>query len=200
MTAKRIFGILFFTVLGIYVLANVSLMGFGEWLATGTFIATWLLFKFVIHKDITGDLITGMIVGATVEYLTEAYWDYSMKVYIYKDISVFVIMGWGYSFTYFLYFSRILYKKLFNKNMVKLFDKRIILCDALVGPLWFIANEYVGMNIFHLWTYSSIAGWTHIIPVIHYPLEGVIGSIFFSITFPTFVRYWQKEFDFDPHL
>ncbi|MBD3322893.1 MAG: hypothetical protein GF350_17480 [Chitinivibrionales bacterium] len=200
MQQKKIFGIFIFAIPAIYVVLNIPGMGLGEWLATVAFIGTWLLFRFGIKKDITGDLIAGMIVGATVEYLTEAYWDYNLNVYIYKDISFFVVMGWGYSFTYFIFISELLYKKLFNKSSISMFDKRIILCDALVGPVWFIANEYIGMHVLNLWAYSSSAGWSTIIPVIRYPLEGLIGSVFFSITFPAFIRYWQKKFDFGPCL
>ncbi len=190
---KYFYGVIGFLMLG-YIAINIPQLGRGEIMSAGTFVITLLVSWFVFKKDLTGMFVAAMILGVTVEWLTEAYWDYHLNVYIVRDISFFIIMGWGYSFTFFVLISNAIYKKVFHCKEVALFDKRILIFDIIIGPLWFISNEFVAMKMLHLWDYSECARWNHIIPVLDYPFEAFIASILFALVFPSFVRYWGKEF------
>jgi hypothetical protein len=188
--AYSVLGILF---LG-YCIVHFSEIGKGE-IITAVFCITalsvaWFGFK----KDLSGMFVSGIILGTAVEFITEAYWDYSFKMFIWRDIPLFVIVGWGYSFSLFILLSDWVFKKVFRPKNIAVDDKRILLCDALLGPLWFVSHELLGMNVFHLWTYSKVSGWTYIIPVINFPWEGVIGAVLFATVLPTFVRHWEKAF------
>jgi hypothetical protein len=178
-----------------YFLWNIQKIGFGEWLASAIFILT-ITISFFIGKDLTGMIFCGIIIGVFVEFLTEMYWDYSMKVYIYKDISLFVIMGWGYQFAFFVLLSNWLFKKVFRTNGDDAFKKRLLLFDTVFAPIFFIPHELIAMKWWHLWKYSDAAGWTHLVPLINFPLEAILGSMLLGLLFPTFVRHWEKSFRF----
>ncbi|MBD3315216.1 MAG: hypothetical protein GF344_05470, partial [Chitinivibrionales bacterium] len=184
---KRLGKTFFFVPFIIYMIAMVPRYGLGEWVEVIAWISTYWVFRLGLKRDVSGEYIAGIMLGATIEFLTEAYWDYNFEVYLYRDISLFVIMGWGYSFAYFLLFSELLYKALTGSTVVRPHDYRILLCDAVVGPVWFIGNEFIGMHVLRLWTYSSAANWVHKIPVINYPIEGLVACVLFSLTFPTFI-------------
>lgn len=188
---------LFHLMVGIALLAysvfNLPKFGIGEILVCSTFFPTLIITWFVFKKDVTGMLLAGMLIGLCIEFITEAYWNYSLIVYLYKDISLFVIMGWGYSFTLYLLLSGWLFRFIVRSKNVYAHDLRLLLMDIFIGPIWFLSNELLGMKGLHLWTYSECAGWTHPIPWLWgYPLEGVIGAIFLSTVMPSFVRYWAQ--------
>jgi hypothetical protein len=183
----------------VYTIVHITQLGIGEWLtiavAIGGLCITWMVFK----KDITGMFLAGMLMGLMVEYITEAYWQYSFKVpiwrgaHIWGDISLYVVLGWGYSFSMFVLFSDWAFKKIMH---VPALDKRILLFDAVLAPLWFIPYELLGMQGLHLWQYTSCSEWITIIPILNYPLEGVIGAALFGLVLPSFVRHWEKELRF----
>ena len=175
---------------------HVTQLGIGEWLtliiAIGGLLIAWFIFK----KDLTGMYLAGMLMGLTIEYITEAYWKYSLKVFIWPnspiwgDISFYVFLAWGYSFSMFVLFSNWLFKKM---TRLPVTDARTIVFDMILSPLWFVPYEFFGMQILHLWGYTCCSGWTTIIPVLNYPLEGVIGAMLFGLVLPSFVRHLGDE-------
>jgi hypothetical protein len=180
----------------VYTCLNITNLGVGEISSISVSVAMLLISWFVFKKNLTGMFLAGIMLGLSVEYLTEAYWEYYFNVFIYRDISLYVVMGWGYSFGIFILISNFIFAKLVGKKSPETFDKRIILCDAILGPLWFILHEFIGMNLLHLWKYTECSHWTHVIPIIKYPIEGVVGAILFAAILPTFVRHWEKELQF----
>jgi hypothetical protein len=171
-----------------------TFMGKGEWLSLvasfGGLLIAWLVFK----KDLTGIYLAGMLMGLTVEYITAAYWTYHLNVYIWPGhhiwdrISFFIILGWGFSFSMFVLFSNWIFTSTTHLPLTHPF---IIIYDAILAPFWFIPYELLGMQKLHLWEYNvEISQWKTIIPFIKYPLEGVIGALFFGMVLPSFVRYW----------
>jgi hypothetical protein len=180
--------------IGLYSIVNIPRFQTGEILSTITFIATLCVAWFLFKKDLTGMVAASMILGAAIEFLTAAYWDYHLSVYLFRKISLFVIMGWGYSITFFILISNTVFKKVTGRETVPAFDPRILLIDMVVGPVWFIANELIAMKILHLWEYSECSGWHIDILGFGYPLEALIAVVLFSLVFPTFVRHWGKRF------
>jgi hypothetical protein len=171
----------------IYSIVNFPQLGFGEWLIIGVTCAGlligWLRFK----KDLTGMFLAGVLMGLMVEYITEAYWHYNFKVFawpgnpIWGDISLYVVLGWGYSFSMFVLFTNWVY----TKAGVPLTKARTLFFDALLAPIWFIPYELLGMQVLHLWSYTPCSAWKSIIPGINYPIEGVIGSVLFGLVLPS---------------
>lgn len=171
-------------------------MGIGEALTFVMYIGTIGVAKLKFKKDVTGMYMAGLLLGITVEYLTESYWDYHFKVSIWRDVPLYIIIGWSYSFTIFISISNAAYKKITGKQPDGNTGKGLLLCDAILGPIWFVPLELFAINGLHLWNISEAARWTHIIPWIHYPWEGVIGAALFALVLPTFVRRWESELRF----
>ena len=183
--------ILIGTSLLIYTILNILKFGIGEILVCSTFFPTLIIAWFAFKKDLTGMMLAGMLIGIAIEYLTEIYWVYSMKVYIWRDVSLFVIMGWGYNFTFYILLSGVLSRLLFKSKNAFAADPKFIPMDMICGPVWFLSNELWGMKGLHLWNYSKYAGWTHTIPwLFNFPSEAIIGALFLCMVMPSFVRYW----------
>ena len=178
----------------VYAAINCTKLGIGELLSFFQFWGIIIIAATVFKKDLTGMFFASMIFGAAFEWVTEAYWDYSLKVYLWRDISLFVIIGWGYSITIFVLLSNWIFGSLTRQKGTIKIDWRIIPCDMVVGTIWFVANEFLGMKILHLWAYSKASRWTHMVPGLDYPIEGIIGTALFSVIMSAFVRFWEKDF------
>jgi len=76
-----------------YSLFHVTVLGIGEILSLVFVSATLLIPWFVFKKNLTGMVFSGILLGAMVEFITEANWDYHVRVYIWRDISQFVVIG-----------------------------------------------------------------------------------------------------------
>ena len=186
--------IAFFYIL--YTSVHLSRLGIGEWASLLIFSCALLIARLVFKKNLTGMFLAGMILGAAVEFITEVYWDYHLNVYIWKDISLFVILGWGYSFSFFVLISNFVNRMMNSSKIIPPSNIRILLCDAALAPIWFIPNELIAMKVLHLWDYSAVSGFTQLIPWINYPLEAVIGSVALGMVMPTFIRHWEYELRF----
>jgi hypothetical protein len=136
-------------------------------------------------------MLASIIFGAGIEYITEFYWNYNFNVYLYKDISLYVIVGWGYNFTLLTLFSNLLYTKLMNKEAVITDDPKILFFDSISGLIWLIPNELLGVNVLHLWSYNPEVKWNHFVPVINYPIEALIGSMLLALFVPSYIRHWR---------
>lgn len=136
-------------------------------------------------------MLAGVIIGVANEFMTEPNWTYHMRFYIWRDISPFTILGWGPMFTMLVGFSDCLYHKLFHDWPKR--DWRVVLTDLIVGVPMLLGGELFGLNVLKNWEYNAILGWTTMIPVINYPLEGVMVMIFFIIAVPAVVRYWTDS-------
>jgi len=191
----------------VYSLFNISRFGRGEWLPIIFAVVSLSISRIKFKKNFTGLYLAGMLTGLMVEYITEAYWKYSFNVYIWKDMSLYVVLGWGFTFTFFVVISNNLFKvtlkvwsKIFGKQKpipvsVKN-DPRLILFDACLGIPWFVSYELIGMYALRLWEYRDVAGWDTIVPIINYPLEGIIGAFLFGMILPSFVRFWEPHLKF----
>lgn len=189
-------------------LANYGSLGIGEWVSIvqtpAFFFVTWFMMK----RNYTGYYLAGVMMGLVVEYITEAYWEYSLNVFfakdtpVWNDISPYVVLGWGFSFTLFVLISDNLYPMVRRLFGSKVGGGRVgagtdpwhLVFDAALGVPYFVAYELFGMNLLGLWRYLPVTNWTTIVPVIKYPLEALVGAALFAMVLPTFVRHWG------PHL
>ena len=135
----------------------------------------------------------GVLIGMAIEFMTEPAWTYSMRFFIWRDISPFVIAGWGILFTWLVTFSDYLYLKLFGARAGSRGprDYRLILTDIIIGVPLFLGNELFGLQVLKVWKYNPVLNWSEMIPVIGYPLEGIIAIVFFVSAIPMAVRYWK---------
>lgn len=188
----------------VFTIVNIGSLGIGEWVAVAEAILFFVVTRGIMKKDYTGYYLAGMLVGLTVEYLTEAYWEYSLNVFfatttpIWNDISPYVVLGWGFSFTLFVAVSGWLFPRvraLFGAAGVPgsasaVMDPWHLLFDAALGIPYFVVYEIFGMKVLGLWRYLPVSKWTTMVPVLDYPLEALIGAALFAMVLPAFVRSW----------
>lgn len=163
-----------------------------ELLTILTLIVSWWSISRLWKKPFWATFFAGMLTGLCVEYMTEPEWTYTMQLYIWRDVSPFVIVGWGVNFTWVILLSEKVCKLFFGRQAGTRWDKRLFISDALVGVLYFLGVELIGLHVLKVWQYNAILGWNTLIPVIQYPLEGVVAILLFSLTFPWMIRYWKK--------
>jgi len=163
-------------------------------LLTGViFAVSWVAISRLWHKPFWSLVFAGMLTGLCVEYMTEPAWTYFMQFYIWRDISPFVVIGWGINLTWVVLLSEKLCSIFFGKHAGMRGDKRLFLTDVLIGVPYFLGSELIGLHVLKVWQYNENLRWNTILPVLHYPLEGVVAILFFSLAFPWMVRYWQPE-------
>lgn len=165
----------------------------GEISTIVTFIFSAYVLLRILKQPFWRMWIHGAILGLAVEVMTEPEWTYSLQVYIWRDVSPFVIAGWGIMFTWLIYFSDKLYYKIYGKPVDPKETKSnmIILFDLLLGVPLFLSNELVGLYGLKIWKYNDILQWHVMIPIINYPLEGLISLILFVAGVSSVVRYWK---------
>lgn len=135
----------------------------------------------------------GFILGMAVEVMTEPEWTYSLQLYLWRDVSPFVMAGWGIMFTWLITFSDKLYYKIHGEkiNVSQNKSNWIIVYDVLIGVPLFLANELSGLYILKIWKYNDVLQWQTMIPIINYPLEGLISLILFIAGVSAAVRFWK---------
>jgi len=102
-----------------------------------------------------------------------------------------VILGWGLLFAWLVFLSNGLYRRWFGAEPGSRggLDARLWLTDLVVGVPLFLGNELLGMDVLRVWQYNPVLHWTTLIPVIHYPLEGLVALVFELLALPAAVRY-----------
>jgi hypothetical protein len=164
----------------------------GELLTLLSLALSWLAFAKIFKRPFWRYWAPGILLGLTVEVITEPEWNYSLQLYLYRDVSVAVIAGWGIMFSWLVMLSDRLYTRWFApaspgaKPGIK-----ILLTDLVVGIPLLLMNELFGMHVLKIWTYSEILHWDTMIPVIQYPLEGLGALVLYVITVPAIIRWWK---------
>ncbi len=164
-----------------------------ELLTVLAFAFSWWFFSRMLHLSFLKTWVPGFLLGAAVEIMTEPEWTYTMQCYIWRDVSPFVMMGWGIMFSWMILFSDKLYRTFFHVTMSERApqDPRLWLTDVLVGLPFFLGNELFGLHILKSWKYNAVLQWTTMLPGINYPLEGLVAILFFSLGLPAAVRFWK---------
>jgi hypothetical protein len=149
---------------------------------------------FVLGKSIWRQWIAGVVLGILFELLTEPYWNYHLSFYLFRDLSPIIMLGWGSSFVLVVNFSEWIYKRIFKRKRVDIFDRRLFITDFLASLVVLTAMEYVGVNILHGWDYNSaVLGWQIMIPYLNLPLEALFGLAIVAFMLPTYVRHWGQK-------
>lgn len=156
----------------------------------------WWLFKRFAKRNVLGEMIAGTMIGAFNEFATEPLWDYHLRLNIYKDTPLILVLGWGVMFTLVTFVSEKLYCRLLKKDRIEPYDKRIFLFDVLAGALVCFPIETACAKL-GLWTYrwDRLAWDWGNIPVINMPLEALFGYSLLMLVGPTFVRYWERPLE-----
>lgn len=137
----------------------------------------------------------GALLGLAVEFMTEPEWTYSMKIFIWRDVSPFVIVGWGVTMGWVVLLSDMVYQRWFGRKNKQ--PWKIILVDLTVGWPLLISNELFGMHIMKSWKYNDILNWNTMIPVIDFPLQGILVIGLFVLAMPAIIRFWKDKGNFE---
>lgn len=167
----------------------------GELLTLLALAGSWLAFRFIWRRPFWRLWLPGALVGAAVEYMTEPEWTYSLQIYLWRDISPFVIAGWGIMFSWLVLLSNRCYAALFPSGWGRLSRLGHILTDLLIGLPLFLGNELFGLHVLKVWNYSPMLAWTHMIPLLHYPWEGVVAIFLYVLAIPSAIRHWEPAGD-----
>jgi len=156
---------------------------------------TWLAFRRLANRGVTGDLAAGAAFGAYIEFATAPLWDYHYRITVYKDTPLAVVLGWGVMFTVVVYLSEKMYCLVLRKESVPMFDKRILLFDVAGAVLIGLPIEWLGLRL-GIWSYRhDLLGWDWgSIPLFGMPLEALFGYALLMFAAPTFVRCWEGPF------
>jgi hypothetical protein len=157
---------------------------------------TWYLFKRFAKRNVLGEMTAGVIIGAFNEFATEPLWDYHLYLNIYKDTPLAVVLGWGVMFTLVTFLSEKLYCALLKKTAIAPHDKRIFLFDVVSAAMVAFPLETLGLKT-GIWTYryDRLAWDWGQVPFFHMPWEALFGYCLFMLIGPTFVRYWERDFE-----
>jgi hypothetical protein len=161
----------------------------GEIVSVVAVLGTYSIFRFVFHQRIGRMMIGGMLLGLAIEFSTEPEWNYSLKCYIWRDVSPFVIMGWGAHMTWLVLFSEYLFKKIFGAEPGN--DFRLLITDVLAGVPILTTGELLGLHVLKIWNYDACLNWHTMIPVIQYPVEAIAPMIALALGVPSVLRFWR---------
>jgi len=67
----------------------------GEIVAVLVVVLTYSILGLVLRKPVGRMMIGGMLLGLGIEFSTEPEWTYSLQCYVWRDVSPFVMIGWG---------------------------------------------------------------------------------------------------------
>jgi len=167
-------------------------------LATGAaLLGSWGVFKFYLHRSFWRTFLPGALLGLAIELMTEPEWTYSAAWKVWRDICPAIVLGWGVVFSWLIVLSNGLRRQWFGNAAVDADRLRwqTLLTDFVLGMPMFLGNEFFGLHVLKVWEYNSILGWNTLIPVIKYPVEGLVAMVFFTLALPPAVRYWERTLD-----
>jgi hypothetical protein len=161
----------------------------GEIVAVLVVVLTYSIFGLVFRKPVGRMMIGGMLLGLGIEFSTEPEWTYSLQCYVWRDVSPFVIIGWGAHMTWVVLLSEWLFRKVFRSDPDN--DFRLLITDVLAGVPLLTTGELLGLHVFRIWKYETCLQWNTMIPGIQYPVEGLICMVPFVLGMPSVVRFWR---------
>lgn len=156
----------------------------------------WYLYKRYAGRNMAGEMIASAIVGVVWEIATEPLWDYNFVVTYYRDCPVAGLTGWMIMFPTVVYFSERFYCAVLKKDKLLSHDRRIFIFDVITAALVCLPLETAGAKL-GVWTYrQDLLKWDWgFIPFFNMPWEIIFGYSLLMLIAPTFVRYWEKDFE-----
>ena len=156
----------------------------------------WWAFRRFFKRDMTGEMIASAIVGVVWEVATEPLWDYHFKLTYYRDAPFAELTGWMVMFPLVILLSEKFYRLALRTDRVRPHDKRIFFFDIISGILVCLPLEAVGARL-GVWQYrQDVLHWDWgMIPLLNLPWEVPFGYALLLLIAPTFIRYWEKDFE-----
>lgn len=150
-------------------------------------ISTILVFLYSYYGNLKKSGLTayfvGIILGLIWEMSTEPLFNYSSQnfgIFIWKDIPLAIIMGWGVTIAGF----QIISDKIHKNYKIKANSWKSLFSDmAVAGALGFML-EYLGSHNFALWTYPP----TDLPLIAGIPIVWLIGWFYLGTLYLTFIR------------
>jgi hypothetical protein len=158
---------------------------------------TWYLFRRFARRNVIGEMMAGVMIGAFNEFATEPLWQYHLHITIYKhNTPLAVVLGWGVMFTLVTFISEKLYCAFLKRPHIEGKDKRIFVFDVLAAAMVAFPLETLGIKA-GIWSYRyDRLGWDWgTVPFFKMPYEALFGYCLLMLVAPTFVRYWQRPFE-----
>lgn len=157
---------------------------------------TWWLFRRYARRNVLGEMIAGLIVGVFWEMATEPLWDYHLHIKFYRDTPVAVLAGWAFMLTLVPYLAEKLYCAFLGKDRLEPHDPRIFVFDVISAAVVCLPLETLGAKT-GVWTYrQDLLQWNWgLIPFFKMPWELLAGYSLLMLIAPTFVRYWERDFE-----
>lgn len=157
-------------------------------------VLSWLVFTKVLKRNFGTTFWPGVLMGCMIEFMTEPEWTYFVKLYLWRDVSPMIILGWGVIFSWLIVCSDALHGLWFRNRGSGAYAirRQKVLTDFAVGMPLILGNELFGLYGIKVWQYNDILGWTSMIPMLHYPLEGLYSMVFFVLASPFIIRYWER--------
>ncbi|NTV52965.1 MAG: hypothetical protein HGA76_08150 [Candidatus Firestonebacteria bacterium] len=173
-------------------LKNFLFLWRGELLTVVSLVLSWLAFRKLFNRPFWRFWTPGALLGLTIEVITEPEWTYHLQAYLYRDVSLAVIAGWGIMFSWLVFLSDLCYDRWFNSAAPgSRPGVRVMLTDTLVGVPLLLSNELFGLHVLKIWQYNDILHWDTMIPVIQYPAEGLGALVLYVVTVPAIIRWWK---------
>ncbi len=156
----------------------------------------WWLLKKYTRRNVLGDMIAAAIVGVFWEVATEPLWDYNFVIKFYRDAPVAVVCGWMVMLPLITFLSEKMYCLFLRLPALRQHDKRIFLFDIIAAAMVALPMETVGAKL-GVWSYrQDILTWNWgLIPFFNMPWEIIFGYSLMMLVVPTFIRYWQADFE-----
>lgn len=147
-----------------------------------------------LAKIYFSDIIIAFIFGVMWESLSTDFWSYNIKIAEWSFFNVFpiiMILFWIIVLLLSLFISESLYKTIFHKNNIPIFDKRLYLIDILCFG---IIGTFLELILYSLggFDYNQELRW-RFFPMIGLPNNAVVGYFGIGIYVPTMIRYYRRS-------
>jgi hypothetical protein len=137
-----------------------------------------------------GEFVIGTIFGLYWEISAHRLFEYAnFSIYIYKDVSLAIILMWGVTIAGFTLISDFLQERASINH--KKFPNTLF-WDVVTAGVLGTTLEFAGSQLFNLWTYPADTVSAFLYGV---PLQWIKGWFFIGVFVMGFNRYYQNMFE-----
>jgi len=145
-------------------------------------------------KHIIINIIFILVFAIYWESISTEFWVYNKKIlgdFVFNRFPTYLLFYWMGIFSISLYISETLYKKLTQKTEIPVFDKKLYLLDIIIFGVIGTIPEALSYR-FNWFEYSADLHWTFI-PIIHLPINAIMGYFGIGALIPTTVRFYRSK-------